>query len=169
MKRTRTRTRISALLLPAVLCALITACGAGSRPLLWYQDVLVSATVSDGTHTWRIAPIDGGFTAEIISPPEASGVTFSLTDVSASVSVEGVEIPVSDAMTSGARRLIDLFTLDETRVSDVRPDKGTQTTHARFQTDGGEISIIIGADGLPASFEASAGTYTVTSCETKAE
>lgn len=167
MNNIRTRTLTAVILIG--ICVLITACGKDSRALLWYQSALSSATVSDGAHTWRLTPTADGYTAEIVSPPEASGVTFHLTDASATVSVHGIEIPVSDAMTAGARRLIGLFSLDEARVSEVRPDKGAKTTRARIRTDGGEITVVFGEDGLPLSFETADGAVSVESCALRTE
>ena len=167
MKNTRTRIALTLLLAAAFLFA--AGCTQSDRPLLGYQDTLVSADVSDGTHTWRISPTDGGFTAVILTPPEAEGVTFLLTDVSSSVSLADVTVPVSDKMTAGARRLAALFTLDEARISEVRPDKDTQTVRARVRTDEGEITVTLGKDGIPVSFETSNGTVTVLSYEAKAE
>lgn len=164
----------TALLLTAVLltafCPLLAGCTKDARPLLWYQDVLVSADVSDGTTAWHLRVIPDGFTAEIVSPPEAAGVTFRITSTSASVCADGVEIPVSDRMTAGAQRLIELFTLDGTRVSDVRPVEDKAGVRAQFSTQSGRtVTVVFGADGLPVSFETDTGAYTVETCEVQTD
>ena len=162
------KTLLLTALLFAAICLSLTGCMQSSRPLLWYQDVLVSADVSADGQTYRIVPIADGFTVTVLAPGESAGITFAVTDVSATVSVEGIEIPVSDAMTAGAARLISFFTLEETRVSEVHPDKGSGTVRARFTAaDGERVTAVFGTDGLPVSFETAAGTYTVIACETK--
>ncbi len=151
----------------ALLCPWLSGCMQSTRPLLWYQDVLLSADVSADGQTYRLSPTEDGFTVTILAPSESAGITFTVTDVSAAVSADGLEIPVSEAMTAGAARLIALFTLEETRVSEVHPDKETETVRARFTAaDGERITAVFGADGLPVSFETEAGIYTVIACET---
>ena len=151
----------------ALLCPLLGGCMQNTRPLLWYQETLIHADVSTDGQTYRIAPAADGFTVTILAPIESAGVTFTVTDVSSVVSAYGMEIPVSEAMTAGAARLISLFTLEEARVSEVHPDKESQTVRARFKTaDGDSVCAIFGADGLPVSFETETGVYTVIACKT---
>lgn len=144
------------LALCAILCLIFPGCTPkNTRPLLWYQDAFTGATLSDGDTTWRIAPIPGGFTAEMIAPASVAGITFTITDTAGEVSLGDLHIPVSEAMSGGCMRLMDLFRLREDQLIgvDAAKDDPEGITYARFRTDTAEYTVGIRPDGLPAFFE----------------
>lgn len=148
----------------AAFCVLLFGCvPKNSRPLLWYQDVFTTATLTDGTTTWRLAPIPGGYTAEILSPASIAGITFTVTDTSAEVSMGDMHIPVSEAMTRECDRLIALFRLSEENLIGVEApgDDPEGITYARFRRDGAEYTAGLRADGLPAFFDITIDGITV--------
>ncbi len=154
----------------AALCLFFGGCAPASRPLLWYQDALVSADLTVGERSYRLSAVPGGYAVTVLAPMESAGVTFTVTDVSSFVSYGEVEIPVTESMTAGASRLIALFTLEDARVSEVTPDKKANTVRARIRDAAGNtVFATFGPDGLPVSFETDTGLYTVTNCQTGAD
>ena len=141
----RIRKRITAAC--AAVCLLCTSgCGrTKSRPLLWYQDALRSATIAGPEGTWRVAPAPDGWTAALTLPEGEAG--FSLGETSCAGTAGGVTIPVSGAMLGGARRAAGLFFLREEALCGVEAVSGG--ARARFRQDGAEITVEFGADGRP--------------------
>lgn len=157
--------RIPAVLLAAV-CLFTAGCARSRRSLLWYQESLVSVTLSDGGTLWEITPAADGWTLTVLSPPGAAGVRWHVTDTAASVSSGGVTIPAGNAMAAVPRRLISLFRLSEERLLGAEADKKGSAVIARYQTDAGEVTVRIGAGGVPLSFSAPDGAWTVTDIRT---
>ena len=144
------------LILGAAVCLLLMGCASGnSRPLLWYQDILTEAVLIEGDTRWRICAIPDGYTAEILSPPSAAGVVFTVTDTAAEVRLDSVRIPVSEAMLGGCRRLLSLFSLQEDWLIGVdSPGEDPDgITRARFRTDTAEYTVGFRMDGVPAYFD----------------
>lgn len=148
------RRRLIALL--AILFLLLPGCSPkNTRPLLWYQDVFTEVTLQQGDTTWRIAPIPGGFTAEILAPASVVGITFTITDAAGEVSLGDLHIPVSEAMSGGCVRMMNLFRLREDQLIGIEAagDDPEGITCARFRTDTAEYTVGLRPDGLPAFFE----------------
>lgn len=144
------------LTLCAALCFLLAGCApAHSRPLLWYQDSLTEVTLRDGDTTWRITPVPGGYTAEILDPVSIAGITFTVTDTASRVHLGEVQIPVTRAMTEKCDHLFSLFSLTEEELTGVEApgDDPEGITCARFRTDTAEYTVGLRPDGLPAFFE----------------
>ena len=144
------------LTLCAALCFLLAGCApAHSRPLLWYQDSLTEVTLRDGDTTWRITPVSGGYTAEILAPVSIAGITFTVTDTASRVHLGEVHIPVTRAMTETCENLFALLSLKEeelTRV-DAPGEDPEGITCARFRRGEAEITLGLTANGLPAYFD----------------
>ena len=144
------------LTLCAALCFLLAGCApAHSRPLLWYQDSLTEVTLRDGDTTWRITPVPGGYTAEILAPVSIAGITFTVTDTASRVHLGEVHIPVTHAMTETCENLFALLSLKEeelTRV-DAPGEDPEGITCARFRRGKAEITLGLTANGLPAYFD----------------
>lgn len=159
MINTRTRRFFAAAL--AAICLALTACQGTNEHPLAYRDRLSSAVVSDGVRSFRITPIEGGFTVEITNPPSVSGITYRITGDTAFVSMGEAEIPVSDRMTKTVRQVIEFFTPSDDRLVGAKTDRKTGTCAVRFQTDEGEITANLSEDGIPTSFLTKDGTWTV--------
>ena len=144
------------LTLCAALCFLLAGCApAHSRPLLWYQDSLTEVTLRDGDTTWRITPVPGGYTAEILAPVSIAGITFTVTDTASRVHLGEVHIPVTHAMTETCENLFALLSLKEeelTRV-DAPGEDPEGITCARFRRGEAEITLGLTANGIPAYFD----------------
>ncbi len=158
MKLSHTLRFLSAAVLTAI-CLIFPGCAKDIRPPLLYQDCVLSATVSDGTRTWLLTPIPGGFSLEITAPAHAAGITYRITDTGSAVSAGGMEIPVSETVTTTARQVMALFTLSEENRIGTDRHKGGMT--ARYKADGGEIAVHLDENGTPLSFDSPAGTWTV--------
>lgn len=158
MKQVRTKRFFAAALL--AVCLLFPGCAKESRPPLLYQELVESASLTDGTRTWRLTPIPGGFSLEITSPASASGITYRLTDTGCTVSAGDVTIPVEGSVADAAKKAAALFTLsEENRVGTDRSSGGGMT--ARYETDLGEIAVHLDGEGIPLSFDTPFGTWTV--------
>ncbi len=156
------RRSITAILFAALLCAAFSGCGLSGVDWLSYRDGFVSADLTDGERAWRITAVPEGFTAEMLSPPEAAGVTFRITDTTAFAFVGGTEIPVSDSFVSNVRRMVSLFEKGDAQIKEVRSFGSTSDVCVRFVTERGEeVSAVFTANGLPRSFETAGGVYTV--------
>lgn len=144
------------LTLCAALCFLLAGCApAHSRPLLWYQDSLTEVTLRDGDTTWRITPVPGGYTAEILDPVSIAGITFTVTDTASRVHLGEVQIPVTRAMTEKCDHLFSLFSLTEEELTGVEApgDDPEGITCARFRQGDTEITLGLTAGGVPAYFD----------------
>ena len=140
----------------AALVFLLTGCGSiHSRPLLWYQASLTEVTLRDGNTVWRMTPVPGGYTAEILSPASAAGITLTVTDTDAQARLGDMRIPVSQAMTVACDDLFSLLCLSEEELIglDAPGDDPEGITCARFRRSDREITIGLTADGLPAFFD----------------
>lgn len=151
------------LALCAVLCFLLLGCTPlSSRPLLWYQDSLTSVILQTEDTLWEITPIPGGFTAEILAPSSAAGVTFTVTDTATQVHLGEVRIPVSRAMTERCEALYSLLRLTEEELIGVdapgEDPEGISCAHFRRGTT--EITVGLRTDGLPAYFDFTADGVT---------
>lgn len=140
----------------AILCFLLIGCSPGNtRPLLWYQESLTEVTLQDGNTVWRMTPVPGGYTAEILSPASAEGITLTVTETDAQARLGDVCIPVSRAMTVACDDLFSLFCLTEEELIglDAPGDDPEGITCARFRLSNREIALGLTADGLPAFFD----------------
>ena len=137
-----------------LLILLLTGCRAPERNLLWYQDGMSAAilTESDSGRVWRIVPTDGGFTAELTAPASVCGITFTVSETEAHASAGEVRIPVGDAMLTGARRALSCLTLSEDDLTGIDPSPEGGVT-ARFTGDTAQFVLCIGTDGLPTCIE----------------
>ena len=144
-----------------ILCLLFSGCTPKStRPLLWYQDSFAEIILCEGNARWHIAPIPGGYTAEILSPASAAGIIFTVTDTAASVCLGDVCIPVSEAMLGECRRILSLFSLREESLIgiDSPGDDPDGILCAHFRTDTAEYTVGFRTDGTPAYFEINTGS-----------
>lgn len=140
----------------AALCFLFVGCGpTSSRPLLWYQDTLTEITLCEGDTTWRMTPIPGGYTAEILAPASIAGITITVTDTASQIHLGEVRIPVSRAITEKCDTLFSLLSLTEEELIGVNApgDDPEGITCARFRRDEAEITAGLNTDGLPAYFD----------------
>lgn len=149
------------LILGMMCCLFFSGCAPkNTRPLLWYQDIFTEIILCEGNARWHIAPIPGGYTAEILSPASAAGVVFTVTDTASSVRIGAVQIPVSEAMLGECRLILSLFSLQEEFLVgiDSPGDDPDGITCARFRTDEAEYTVGFRTDGTPAYFEIITGS-----------
>ena len=140
----------------AAFCFLLAGCGSiHSRPLLWYQESLTEITLRDGDTVWRMTPVPGGFTAEILAPDSVAGIVLTVTDTAAQAGLGEVQIPVSEAITGQCCQLFSLLCLtEETLIGLEAPGEDPEgISRARFRQSNAEITLGLRPDGLPAFFD----------------
>ena len=169
------KSAVIAACLTAVLSAVLfclAACGDGGRDLLWYQDTLLSAELSeDGSaRVWCITPDEGGFTAVLTAPASVAGARFTVSDSAAYAAVGTAQIPIGERMSRGVRRAATCLALTEEMLAGIKtaPD-GSASAVAHFRGADAEYTVAFGADGLPLWIEVRQGgdicRYTVQNIE----
>ncbi len=135
---------------------------AGREELLSYVPRFLSAEVEEGGRLWRITSGEGVFTAVLLAPDSAAGITLRLTDAEASASAAQMRIPLGGRMYESASRMFSCFARRAEDVTDVRADPQTGGVHITF-SDGMRISL--DKEGNPLFFERDGTRYTVTALQ----
>lgn len=144
----------------AAVCLLFLAgCGSAPRDLLWYQDSLISATLSREETVCRLCPTEDGYTVEILAPASLSGIQFTVNEAGAFVSSGSVTLPAQGRMRTLPDAAAALFRLDPAFLSELRVENGV--TSAVFEQPSSVYTVRIGAEGLPLSFLSESADGTV--------
>ena len=133
-----------------LLILLLSGCSSlSSRDLLWYQDSMTAAvlTETDSGRSWRITLSGQEFTAELLAPPSVAGIRFT-AGTEAYAEAGEVRIPIGEVMLTGARRAKGCLTLSPDALTGLEPcsDGGVL---ADFSTSDARYTLCLGEDGLP--------------------
>ena len=134
-----------------LLILLLAGCSsASSRDLLWYQDSMTAAvlTETESGRSWRLTFSGQDFTAELLAPPSVAGIRYSTAGSEAYAEAGEVRIPVGEGMLTGARRAKGCLTLSPDALTGIEPcsDGGVL---ADFSTPDARYTLCLGEDGLP--------------------
>lgn len=151
---------------PIFLCAalflsllvLLASCRSGeTRGLLWYQDAMSAATLTEESGlAWRIVLRPDGFSATLTAPDEVAGIVYSVEGTAATIRAGDITIPVSDEMMRGARRAARCLMLTDDRLIGVETAKAGEryAVLAHYESADGAYDVAIDADGCPVWIEA---------------
>lgn len=134
-----------------LLILLLAGCSpASSRDLLWYQDSMTAASLTENEsgRAWLVTVTDDGFTAMLTAPPCVAGIVFTVSGTESYAEAGAVRIPVEDAVLTGARRAACCLTLSPDGLSGIAPSTDGGVT-AHFSAGETEYVLHIGEDGLP--------------------